>query len=349
MTNSLTTTGNKIDSWKQLWSMPGGTFAKITAVGATLGIGYGFFKALPMLIMGAANTLVFIAELIAIAGIIFVLTSKNFWKWISLFWLQINRKIVGAFVKIDPISILENGIYELSKKYDIVCENVTKLGGILKTMEQNLKKYQDEFDDKVSRRATLQKLMNDPSVDPNKALEQKTQFILNNNEIVRLEKIITAQQKRITTSKKYLDVMKKLKIVAKSKIDDSKSEMRFRKEEYESALAQTSALKSIKSIMSGGLSKSLEEELALNYVTETVNFSISEMNELLDGSNDLLVNFEVDSLANIDKVDAIISRFEQNGFESFGSLPSTTKPAIEGAKYEVVAEPVKVAARNNYF
>lgn len=313
-------TTDKINSLKQLWSMPGGTFAKITAVGAAIGLGYGFFKALPMLIAGAANTLIFMGELIAIAAILFLITSKDFWKWLSLLWLQLNRAIVGSLVKIDPISILENGIYELKKKLNVVDENVTRLGGILVDMKKNLEKYQADFEKNVRRRATTQKAMADPGISSEQALELKTNYISINNDIARLEKIITAQKKRINTSEKYLSVMKRLQVLGKFKVKDTESELKYRKEEYEAAKAQTTALKSITAIVNGGLTKSLEEELALNYINETINNSIAEMSSLLDGTNDILVNFDLDSAANIDKVDEILARYEKNGFASFDDV-----------------------------
>ena len=44
-------------SLKEMFKRPGGTFAKITAVGAALGLGYLFTKALPFLVAAAANAL----------------------------------------------------------------------------------------------------------------------------------------------------------------------------------------------------------------------------------------------------------------------------------------------------
>lgn len=323
MSTELSTTTNSSTpvSWKALWNRPGGTFAKITAVAAALGLGYGFVKALPFLITAAANTLTFIVELIAIAAILMIFTSKNFWKWVSLFWLQLNRKIVGMFVKIDPISILQNGIYELRNKLNVVNENVVKLEGVLVSMEKDLGSYEKEFEDDVNKRASLQKLLTDPSLSPENVMKYKSNYVLVNNDIARLDNIIKAQKKRIETSEKYLQVMKKLKVVATFKVKDSESELKWRKQEYEQALKQQTAMKSIKDIMTGGLSKSLEEELALDHIATTVNDSIAEMNQLLDGSNDLLVNFDIESMANIEKVDAIISKYEKNGFESFANEP----------------------------
>ena len=340
--------GNAV-SWKTLWKRPGGTFAKITAVAAAAGLGFGFVKALPFLIGAAANTLVFILELAAIAALLMILTSKNFWKWISLFWLQLNRKIVGLFVKIDPISILQNSIYELRNKLDIVSDNVVKLEGVLVSMEKDLDGYMKEFEENTHKRSAIQKMLGNPDLTPEDAMKYKSNYVLVNNDIARLDNIITSQRKRIETSAKYLQVMKKLKVVATFKVKDSESELKWRKQEYEQALKQQTAMRSIKDIMSGGLSKSLEEELALDHIAETVNNSIAEMNQLLDGSNDLIVNFDIESMSNIEKVDAIISKYERNGFESFSNgMDESGAVTLEQGEDGVYRQPEKIT-KNKYF
>ena len=47
--------------------------------------------------------------------------------------------------------------------------------------------------------------------------------------------------------------------------------------------------------------------MALNVVSSTINDSIAEMNRLLDGSNDILINYDISSMANASKVDEIIA------------------------------------------
>lgn len=314
------------DSWKALWNRPGGGFAKFTAVLAAGGLVYGFFKALPFLIAGLANTMIFMAEIAGLAIILFILTSKEFWKWISLFWLQINRKIVSKFVKIDPISILENGIRILNEKLGIVDDNIKSLGGVVKAQQKDLVRYNEEFDEKMRKLKIAKELLEKKNASEEVLMQQKSNYILLNNDISRLAKVIEGQEKRVETSQKYLAVMKKLQLVAKAKVQDSESELHWRKQEYQQAIKQQTAMRSISSILSGGLSRSLEEELAIGYVTDTINESIAEMESLLDGSNDLLANFDLQSAANIDKVNDILANYEKNGFSSFKQIESTATP-----------------------
>ena len=87
--------------------------------------------------------------------------------------------------------------------------------------------------------------------------------------------------------------------------------------EYEQAKAQTNAIRSVTSIFDGGLTRTMEEELAMTSVTDTINESIAEMNRMLDGSNQILANFEIDNDINADKADAILEMFDNNGFSIF--------------------------------
>lgn len=340
-------------SWTALWNRPGGTFAKITAVGVFAAVIYGFMKALPFLVAAAANTLLLIVELVAIVAILSILTSKNFWKWIGLFWLQLNRKVVSWFVRIDPIAILENGIAELNEKLKIVRQNVKDLGGVLVGMKNKLEEYQKDFDDEVNGRKAIERILTDPNLTSEEGLEFKSKLVLSNKKIARLDTLIAKQKQRIVTSEKYLQVMKKLEVVANFKVEDSKNELDVRKEEYTQAIKQQTAMKSITSILKGGMSKALEEELAIEYMSTTINNSIAEMNELLDGSNDLLADFDIETVTNAEKVDAILARYEQYGFDSFSNddNPKSVSYNEVGTAISDMKTPEKVPVlmENKYF
>ena len=114
----ITDTQSTDKSFKSLWKRPGGLFAKITGWAAIGAILYGVYKILPFLVAAASNLLILILELVAIAAILFILTSKEFRRAVSLTWLQLMRKIYGLIVNIDPIAILQNGINEMKKKLD---------------------------------------------------------------------------------------------------------------------------------------------------------------------------------------------------------------------------------------
>lgn len=346
MENSLTTTNEK--GLKELWKRPGGTFAKATGFLALGGGAFVFCKyALPFLVAAAGNLLLLGVELVALAAIIFVCTSKPFLRGVSLTWLQLMRKFYGLVVNIDPIAILQNGINEMKKKLGVVNENVTKLESVLVSMRKKLDEYKGNFEENVRKRDALKKKIN-ANENPKDALKLNTSFQLINNEITRGESQIKSQTERIATSEKYLDIMKKLQIAADFKVRDAQNELTFRKDEYEQAKAQQKAMSSITSIIKGSLTKSMEEELAMTTVTDTINTSIAEINRLLDGSNDILVNFELNQDVNCSKADEIVKMFETNGFSIFDEKEEQTftfsRKAITSGANE--PEPVKVEVVN---
>ena len=344
MYDLTTTNDNQELTLKNLWKRPGGAFAKVTGWAAIAALVFGFFKILPFLVAGAANLLILILELIALAIIVYIVTSKDVRRVVKLTWLQIMRKLYGLVVNIDPIYILQNGINEMVKKLDIVRENVTKLESLLVDMKRKIESYKSEFEKNIAKRKSLEKKLSDPTVPSSDMLKYRATLKLVNNEITRGEAQIKAQTERIATSEKYLKVMKNLETAADFKVKDAQNELRYRKDEYEQARAQQKAMSSITSILKGSLSKTMEEELAMEQVTNTINTSIAEMNRLLDGSNDILINFELDSDANATKADEILAKFEANGFDIFNaeanaSSFSSAKPKAElpeGEKIYVV-------------
>jgi hypothetical protein len=305
------------DKFKELWKRPGGGFAKLTGILAILGIGYAFFKfALPFLVAATANLLLFVAELAALAAIVYIVTNKKTRRLISLLWLQLMRKAYGLVVNIDPIAILENGIREMREKLQIIDKNVTNLGSILVRMKRKLKEYEENFENNVRKKTAIEnKLRN--TTDQSERTKLMAQLQLTSNEIVRGKKQIENQRARIQTSEKYLKVMQKLQIAVGYKVQDAQNEHDFRVEEYEQAVAQSTAMKNINSIMHGILTSSMEQELAMKTVNDTINQSIAEINRLIDGSNDILTNFEINSDINLDKANEIMAEFEKNGFGIF--------------------------------
>ncbi|MCQ2224686.1 MAG: hypothetical protein MJZ14_03030 [Paludibacteraceae bacterium] len=324
-------------SIKALFNRPGGTFAKITAVALACGLGFGFVKLLPTLIAIAGNTLFFMGECVCITAIIAVLTSKQFWKWVSLFWYQLNRKIVGTFVKIDPISILEQSIAKMKDKLNNVHENITNLKAILIKMKRKLSEYEEQQADNISKLNIQNSRLKIGGVSSNEQLRLEMSVGTISNDIARLDQIIESQKQRIATSERYQEVMERLEIVAKAKIERSTLDLKRTKDAYEAAEAQKSALKSISSILSGD-AQSLEEEMAIEYITNTIDMSVAEMERFLDDSNGVLENINLETAVNVDKVNKIIKKY--GGKESFSSFSeSAIDVPYEEMKPESITQP----------
>lgn len=257
-------------------------------------------------------------------------------------YLQICRKITGLIVEIDPIAILENSIAEMKKKLVTVKEKITDIGSILVGMKAKQDEYKQDFENNIEQVKVIKKKLTESSTDDKTRMALNGKLTVAQNNVSMLDSQIKAQTERIKKTEKYLDILEKLEIAATAKINVAESTVEHKKDEYEQAKKMRSAVKSITSIFSSTwLTQSMEEQMALNVVSDTINDSIAEMNRLLDGSNDILINYDITSMQNASKVDAIIANFDSNGFESFNQIPSIVDSAIP-ADFVVVNEPQKV-------
>jgi predicted nucleic acid-binding Zn-ribbon protein len=327
-----------------LWKQPGGTLAKVGLWVMGGSVLWGIYKALPYLIAFTQNVFTLTLLMLGLGCILYVVFSPEMRKILKLLYLQICRKITGLVVQIDPIAILENSINEMKKKLQTVKKRITEIGSTLAGMENKQKEYKKEFEMNVGRvKAIKEKLMKDNDEKTRMALNG--QLTISQNDITMLDEQIKAQADRITKTKRYLEILEKLEIAATTKIKVAENTVSHKKDEYEQAKKMKSAVQSLTSIFSSSwLTKSMEEQMALNVVSNTINDSIAEMNRLLDGSNDILINYDISSMANASKVDEIIANYDHNGFESFKALQDNGE-YMPGMLQE---EPVKIK-ENKYF
>ncbi len=330
---------------KDLWKQPGGTLAKVGLWVMGGSLVYGLFKALPYLILFTQNIFTLVLLMMGLGCVLYVAFSPEMRRILKLIYLQICRKITGLIVEIDPIAILENSISEMKKKLQTVKQRITDIGSTLVGMKNKLTEYKSEFKDNVETVKVIKESLVTKKLDAKQRMAYQGQLTIAQNNVSMLSEQIKSQEERIKKTEKYIDILEKLEIAATTKIKVAESTVEHKKDEYEQAKKMRSAVQSLTSIFSSSwLTKSMEEQMALNVVSNTINDSIAEMNRLLDGSNDILINYDISSMANASKVDEIIANFDNNGFESFKPLP-----ILEGnpfTEYEEIKEPIK---ENRYF
>ena len=115
-------------------------------------------------------------------------------------------------VNIDPIAILQNAVAEMKKKLQIVDDNVTKLQSVLVKMRKKLNEYEANFENNIRLRDAAINKINKES-DETERLKLMAQKQLADNEIARGQEQILRQRQRIEVSEKYLNIMKKERLL----------------------------------------------------------------------------------------------------------------------------------------
>lgn len=331
-----------------LWKQPGGTLAKIGLWVMGGSLIYGVYKALPYLIAFTQNLFTLTLMMMGLGCLLYVAFSPEMRKILKLMYLQICRKLTGLVVEIDPIAILENSISEMKKKLVTVKQRITDIGATLAGMKNKQKEYKKDFEENVGKVKAIRERLVSSNIDDKQRMALSGQLTIAQNNVSMLDEQIKAQAERIAKTEKYMEILEKLEIAATTKIQVAENTVSHKKDEYEQAKKMRSAVQSLTSIFSSSwLTKSMEEQMALNVVSNTINDSIAEMNRLLDGSNDILINYDITSMANASKVDDIIANFDNNGFESFKALPQAASGTIPYA--EIISEEAVKIKENRYF
>lgn len=289
------TSNTKISLWKQ----PGSNLAK-----------FGLFATGGLLVYGLAKAMMAVLPGLIVLGILFMLMTPGFRKAIEIFYLQMCRKLTGLVVTIDPIVILEKRVKEMRKKLDIVIEKITEIEAISVGMKDKLQTYERQFKDNVNDVKILEDMIRrETNQETLMGLHRKLTVAQTN--VTLLNEQRTSQAARIELSDKYLEALKKLENSAKTKIGVGEVTLSHKKDEYEQAKKMKKAMSSFKDIFDESyFAKSIEEQMAITEVSNTINESIAEMNRLLDGSNDLLLNHNIANISNASKAAAIISEYE---------------------------------------
>jgi len=360
---STTDLAKRDEVMKTLWKRPEGVFGTITGIGLIAAIGYGIYKILPFLVAMAANLIGLIVECLVLGLLLFMIFNKDTWRNLSLIWYQINRKILGWIVDLDPISVLKRAIGEMREKLQIIDEKVIELDSINISMQKKLEEYKKDFDYNTRLKKQIEtKLAKEQ--DENEKFRYKNELVNVNNAIVRGRNQIVKQQDRIKMSVHYHKMMQRLAVAAKYKVQDAENDLYYKEEEFNQAKASRSAMKTMMDIFRGGMSKTLEQEMALATVNDTINKSLADMKSLIDGSNDILTKFELDSDINADKAEELLKLYETNGFaifektddmnvtsDIFASKAISDQPATvhEAQFVEVPVEKVEEKKESRYF
>jgi phage shock protein A len=289
-----------------------------------------------------------IGGIMAIGFILLTPMTRNIFK---LGYFQICRKIAGWWVEVDPIAILENRIREMKDKLAKVDKLIVDIQATLENMKEKLSEYKKDFDSNVRIVKTVSREL-ESEADQERRMALQGKLAIARNKVALLDQQKKSQAERITNTESNIKILKKLQAAAKTNVGVAESTVEIKKDEYEQAKKMRTVVRSIKSIFDGSwLTRPMEDQMALDKISETINSSIAEFNTLLDGSNENLIDTDINNIINADKVDEILKQLD-NEANASRMLPNNA-PKSSIAQYTVVddrePEKVKVSATTTYF
>jgi len=324
------------------WDKPGGKLGIVVAglLGAAALI--GLYKILPFLITLATNVLTLGLLCLLIAGLLWLITNKDFKRMLSVGYFMLMRKLTGIFIEIDPIAIVQRRVMILKKKMEDIQKLLGKLNGTIKESERKLKERTNEFETEVQK----VKVYNEQG----KGASMEAQ--VSNRQVVRLQELINTYKENLTQSNKWYEILTKLYQMAQLTVNDTESEVEIRTEQFEQIKKQHSTFKSIMSVFKGDPDEVALFNNAMDYMAKDINDKLGEMEFIINSADGLMDKYEMGKILSSKQADEIISRYDQYGidgvFTNFGEakvlLPNRNKE-LDVQDVQVINEPSNLKSK----
>jgi hypothetical protein len=266
---------------KSFWEKPEGITGLIFMAGIVLGGGYLLYKALPVLIVLAQNTLYLALLLAALAAVLYMVLDPRMRNLIWFAYKSIMRSITGMFVQIDPIGILKSYVEALQDNLAKMSKQIGILKGqkrqLIQLMESNTKEIQ-----------TNMKL-----ADQAKKQGQESEIVLFTRKAARLQE---SNEKYDVLAKK-IEVLERIlnKMYENSGllVEDMKDQVKVKEQERAVIRTSHSAMRSAMSVLSGDPDKRAMFEMAMESINNDVASKVGEMERFMDMSNSVMNSIDL--------------------------------------------------------
>lgn len=327
--NSLAKMGNKLgDPFKQ----KGGTFALvILAVAAGL-----ILFNISALVALAENVLWLIAYGFAIAGILYVAFDKRFRLALSAWYVIQVQKFLSFIIKMDPISILKDGIRKMYEKIAEMESSMGKLNGVRLALKDKIAQKKRDFENCMAR------------VKAAENSGKKDVALIEKRQATRLHDLTIEYINMSDSAEKWYGTMSKIAEMAKLYAQDSENEVAAQEERYKMIKLSHSAFKSAMSVIKGNPDELAMYNMAFQYVNDDIMSRVGEMDRVVNTAGGLLDQIDVEKEVFNIKGDDIIKKYNEIGIEDmFSGLknPPSTLSLMKGETEKFtfnVAETVKM-------
>lgn len=292
---------------KSFWEKPEGFTGMLFGLGAVALLGWGLFLALPTIIVLLQNTIY--AVLLGVGAVVLatVLLDKKNWILAYAMYQSLMRAITGLFVTIDPIGIIENyirglkgKIENIEKQLEILLGQKSKVG---EQIAQAKKKKQQALE--LAQQADKQAKKGGENA---QAMSQ--QVGLNAKEAQRQQDFIDNIQNMYNKIDFLYRVLSKIAENSRLVLKDTENEVAMKKQERETWIATSSAIKSAQSILVGNPDEMALFEMGMQEVANQVAAKTGEMDRFMDRTKEIMNNIDLRNGIMQDQGMKLLEQFE---------------------------------------
>lgn len=321
------------DTLATLVNQPGGKFGVFVAA---IAAGVGLYFLVPFLVTITWGLVQIACAIGILAVLLFLVTNKQIKISVSVAYFIFMRKLMGIFVKIDPIAIVERRLMDMKKKIQQITKAMGDLKGYIKLNEGQVADTKREIKDYAYR------------VDVAREQGNKGQESTYNKQVVRLTELLQSQQKCLEDSNKWYTILSKLEEMASLTVEDTENDIKIRKQKYLQIRQQYQAYKSVMSVMKGDPDEMALFNQGMDEMLNDINSKVGEMEHVLESTGGLISQYSTDSAVADKKAEELLQRYNEHGID--GLFETFDKKSIaQTSQAFQIPIPTGDAPKNKYF
>ena len=220
--------------------------------------------------------------LFAVLGLLlFVITDKRARNLVAYGFKWLMKKITGWFVELDPIKILESYVKTLENNFNELNDNIAKLRRQIVKMKDTIKQNNREIE-KSTR-----------IIDEAQRQGRSEVVAVHYNQIGRLHKLNEKYALMVGRMDDLNNVLIKMHSYSSFKLNDTKNEIRMKKQEFAAISSGYSAMVNAKNIMNGNYQQNEMYDSAIESLTNDLHVKIAEMDNFMQLSQPLFDDLDL--------------------------------------------------------
>ena len=266
---------------KSFWKRPEGVTGLVFLLALLAGAGYLIVTNLPAIVAAMQNVLILALTILVLGAIVYMILDPRMRTLIGYMYKSMMRKITGLFVTIDPIGILENYVDDLEK-------NLRKMSSQIGNLRGQIRKLKTLISE------------NNTDIEQNLMLAQKAkekgiqnQLVLSSRKAARLKETNAKYEALLTKLEILYRVLTKMYQNSEILLEDTKDQVKHKKEERKAIRASHSAMKSAMNVISGDADKRALFDAALEEIADDVAMKVGEMEQFMEMSSNFMESVDL--------------------------------------------------------
>lgn len=319
---------------KSFWQRPEGKAGMAVVLVSGIAGLYGFSLILPWLILLAADTLLFGAELGVLALVLWVISNRTFRNNIKNIFQSVMRAMTSMLITIDPIGILENSVDDMEEQKGKLDTAIADVSGA----KQKVRAQIDKNNGDVRHATSLKEQAEKSIAKASDALERQRYSLNMNLQLQEIGRKMHSNEKLqgvFNQTETLYNVLTRWQQLADFNIENTKGQVQNAKSERSTILASYKGMKFAQRIIKGDPEQLKLLNQDLEFLVEDNAQKLGEMEDFTRYSQKFLTDMDLEQGAAASDAEKMLAEYEQKLLSAGGqkaTIPAQMSTSASSGK-----------------